>query len=144
MTTAKSESAKESTTAPVLETSEDAVAEATVSENKKKFTKNTKSAQQASLDMSKAGKKMTKAVSKGISAYMDRHEKSSRKRKDGAVLDSFVNFSRGFSEGISAGAPAFSDMSKAFDRTWNSKKNRKQMKKQMKRMRKMAPVPFMR
>jgi hypothetical protein len=65
--------------------------------------------------VSKSLRRVTKAVDKGMSAYIDARDKSANKRRDGALVDFYENVARGVSKTIAKGSPAGVDLAKALN-----------------------------
>lgn len=75
--------------------------------------------------VSKSANRVTKAVNKGVSTYRDKRDKSARKRRDGALVDSLENLSRGASKAVKDASPALTDVAKAL----NTRRLRKRIRK---------------
>jgi hypothetical protein len=86
--------------------------------------------------LSKAARRVTKAVNRGMSEYQDQRDKSASRRRDGALVDIYENVSRGVSRAISESSPLLVDVSKAF----NTKKNRRRIRKTLRRF---PRIPFL-
>jgi vacuolar-type H+-ATPase subunit H len=63
----------------------------------------------------KALHRVTKAVNKGVDNYIDKRDKSARKRRDGALVDFYENASVGISRAMAESSPVLTDMSKAIN-----------------------------
>jgi hypothetical protein len=61
---------------------------------KHKYSRGTKSVQQAGRGVRKATARISRAVSKGLFDFYERSEKSGRKRRDGALRDMTENMAR--------------------------------------------------
>ncbi|MBV8859362.1 MAG: hypothetical protein JOZ02_20690 [Acidobacteria bacterium] len=77
------------------------------------------------LQFSKAARRISKGCENGWDEYLNQRRKSQRNRRDGALVDYYVNMAKGASRAISEGSPALTDIAKAF----NSKRLRKQIRK---------------
>jgi|SwirhirootsSR3_FD_contig_41_12485956_length_1023_multi_5_in_0_out_0_2 hypothetical protein len=77
--------------------------------------------------ISKAMRRVTKAVNRGMAEYQDQRDKSGSKRRDGALVDIYENVSRGLSRAVSESSPLLVDLSKAF----NTKRNRRRIRKSL-------------
>ena len=95
---------------------------------KKRYTSGTKGAQTFERRISKSAHRVSKAVERGLREYLDDRAKSSEKRRDGAVIESYVNIAKGISGGIADASPALTDVAKAI----NSKRTRKVLRGVMK------------
>ena len=95
---------------------------------KKRYSSGTKGAQTFERRISKSAHRVSKAVERGLREYLDERGKSSEKRKDGAVIESYVNIAKGISEGVADASPALTDVAKAI----NSKRTRKVLRGVMK------------
>jgi hypothetical protein len=65
---------------------------------------------------SKSVHRVSKAVNKGVSTYLDERDRSARKRRDGALVDIYENVATGVSETVADSAPVLTDIAKAFNR----------------------------
>ena len=74
---------------------------------------------------SKSVHRITKAVNRGVRTYLDKRDKSERKRRDGAIVDFYENVSVGAAEAIANSSPALTDIAKA----WNTRRLRKRIRK---------------
>ena len=74
---------------------------------------------------SKAVRRVTKAVNRGVGTYLDKRDKSARKRRDGALVDVYENASVGAAEAIANASPVLTDIAKAL----NTRRLRKRIKK---------------
>ena len=75
--------------------------------------------------VSKSMRRVSKAVNRGVGTYRDKRDKSARKRRDGALLDSYENAAVGVSEALADSSPVLSDIAKAV----NTKRLRKRLRK---------------
>ena len=74
---------------------------------------------------SKAVRRVTKAVNRGVGTYLDKRDKSARKRRDGALVDFYENASVGTAEAIANSSPVLTDIAKAL----NTRRLRKRIRK---------------
>jgi hypothetical protein len=88
---------------------------------KKKYSRNLKGPQQFERRVSKSARRVSGAVRDGIDKYLDERDKSLERRRDGALVESYVNVAKGLSEGISEGSLALVDLAEAV----NSKRTRR-------------------
>jgi len=84
--------------------------------------------------VSKAIRRVTGAVDRGVETYIDARDKSARKRRDGALVDFYENVTRGVSKAVAKSSPAAVDVAKAF----NTKRSRRRMRASFKALR----IPF--
>jgi hypothetical protein len=79
--------------------------------------------------VSKSVRRVTRAVNRGMSTYIDKRDKSARRRRDGALVDFYVNASRGISDAVADASPALVDLSKAFNRRRYRKRIRRVLRR---------------
>ena len=87
----------------------------TPEKKKKKRTRGTRVMQDGHTHLSKAARKMAKAVEKGIGGYIRRSDKSAGKRRDGAIVDAPRNFVRAASNAMSDVGTAIDEAGKGLD-----------------------------
>jgi len=85
--------------------------------------------------VSKAARRVAKAVSRGMSTYIDRRDKAASRRKDGALVDFSENAARGLSRALSESSPAIVDLSQAFNR----RRHRRRIRRALARL---PRIPF--
>jgi len=68
---------------------------------RRRYTSGTKSTQKFLYGVSKAGFRVTDSFSRGFNTFVNRSDRSAKKRKDGYVRDSLENASRGVGRGLS-------------------------------------------
>jgi len=56
--------------------------------------------------------RVSKAVNRGVETYLDKRDASKRKRRDGALVDFWVNAATGVSETVADSAPVLTDLAK--------------------------------
>lgn len=83
---------------------------------------------------SKSLHRVTRAVNRGVETYLDKRDASDRKRRDGAIVDFFVNSATGASQAVSDSAPVLIDLAKAF--TTNRRR------RMIRRLVRSFPLPF--
>lgn len=88
---------------------------------RKRYSKNAKATQQFERRISKSARRIAKSVKKGIDTYLTERDSSLERRRDGAILESYVNVAKGVSEGIVEASPAIVDVANAV----NSKRTRR-------------------
>jgi hypothetical protein len=74
---------------------------------------------------SRSLRRVTRAVNRGVETYLDKRDASERKRRDGALVDFWVNSATGVSEAVADSAPVLTDLAKAF----TTNRRRKQIRK---------------
>lgn len=95
-----------------------------VRKKKRKYSRGTRSIQEFERGVSRASRDIGKAVAKGLAVYVDRREASSRKKRDGAMLDMVNNVGKAVGKGIKRGADAPYEFAKAI----NTKRFSKQVR----------------
>ena len=75
--------------------------------------------------LSKAARRVTRAVDNGVDTYIEHRDKSAANRKDGVVVDFVENVSYGLSKTISEASPLLHDLAE----TWNTRRMRRQMRR---------------
>ena len=75
--------------------------------------------------VSKAMHRISRAVNGGVETYLDKRDKSERRRRDGAIVDSYENAAVGIAEAVSKSSPVLTDIAKAF----NTRYRRKQLRR---------------
>ena len=91
---------------------------------KRKYGPGLRSVQELERGMSEAGETLAKAVSRGLTVYRKRSNKSSRKRRDGAIRDAVQNWTKAVGKTVRDASDAPYDMVK----TLNSNKISKQLR----------------
>src|SRR5262245_48557828 len=82
---------------------------------KRKYSRGLGSLQRAERGFAKANARVAQAVASGLSEYYRRDNRSSRKRRDGAIRDGVRNWSEALSKALRRGARAPRDFADAFD-----------------------------
>jgi hypothetical protein len=82
---------------------------------KRKYSRGLKEVQIAERGVSKAGRRVARAMADGFSTYYDRDRKSSRKKRDGAIRDAVKNWAKGLGKAARKSSNAPYDVAKAFD-----------------------------
>jgi ribosomal protein L14 len=75
--------------------------------------------------VSKSLHRVSKAVDNGVSTYLEKRDKSVRKRRDGALVDFYENAAVGISKALSESSPVLSD----FAELVNSRSSRKAIRR---------------
>ena len=83
--------------------------------------------------VSKSLRRVSKAVDRGVKTYRDKRDKSERRRRDGALVDSYENAAVGVSEAIADSSPVLTDIAKAI--------NTRRRRKEIRRLVRVLPVP---
>jgi hypothetical protein len=82
---------------------------------KRKYSKGLKELQQTARGLTKANRRIAKAVAAGFSEFARRDNASSQSKRDGAIRDIVKNWSRGFGKAVRRGSEAPYELAKAFD-----------------------------
>lgn len=85
--------------------------------------------------VSKAVRRITRAVDNGVDTYIEHRDKSADTRRDGPVVDFVENVSYGVSKTISEASPVLHDIAEA----WNTRRVRRQMRRVA---RTLTTIPF--
>jgi hypothetical protein len=85
-------------------------------------------------DVSKALRRVSRAVKHGLDTYVDERDESARRRRDGALVDFYNNVAEGVSRAVAEAAPALPDISYAF--------NTGKLRKQFRRVLRSIPMIF--
>lgn len=118
----------------------------TVGQSKKnrKYSKGIKNIQKIERRYAKASRRISKAIKKGVDTYLKRRDKSSQKKRDGAIVDSFINVSKGISDGLVDASPAFYDISKGINLLGSTKRQRRRIRRQVRSILPTGRLPFLR
>ena len=76
-------------------------------------------------DVSRALRRVSRAVKHGMDTYVEERDESERRRRDGALVDFYNNVAEGISRAVAEAAPAIPDISYTF----NSGRLRKQIRR---------------
>jgi hypothetical protein len=92
--------------------------------SKRRYSRGLRNPQRISRRLTRAQHKLVRAVSSGISTYRDREDRSSRRKRDGAIKDAMKNWARAMGKTMrkSSGVPY--DVVRAFD----TKPNRRSLR----------------
>jgi hypothetical protein len=82
---------------------------------KRKYSRGLRDVQRWERGYAKASRRVSRAISAGLDTYMERRDKSSYKRRDGAIRDALKNWSKGVSKAMRKASDAPYDLTKAFD-----------------------------
>lgn len=80
---------------------------------KRKYSRKWKDVQKLERSMTKSSRRFSKALLKGTKTYVKRRDKSSRKKKDGAIKDLMKNTTRAFSKTVGKSTPEVFNLAKA-------------------------------
>jgi hypothetical protein len=80
--------------------------------------------------VSKAFRRLARAVDHGTSEYIDARDKSADNRSDGALVDFYENVAKGASKTISEASPVLTDVAEAF----NTEESRRQFRRFLKNL----------
>ncbi len=109
--------------------------EAQSHKKKKLSSKGTRRLTEIDRRVSKAVRRVTRALDHGIDTYIERRDKSAEKRKDGPVVDFVENISSGVSQAVSEASPLLHDIAEA----WNTRQLRTQVRRAA---RTLGSIPF--
>lgn len=73
---------------------------------KRKYSRGLRTVQDAERGLARASATLGKAVARGLSVYRKRSNKSSRKKRDGAIRDGIENWTRAMSRGMRVASKA--------------------------------------
>ena len=121
--------ASESTAAtatPVVNAADGATVEPL--KKKRKYSKGLKELQQLERTVSKTSTRVARAVAKGMATYRKRSDKSSYKKRDGAIRDLAVNLAAGLGKTLRGLSDVPSDLAKGLDTKRARKRARRQVK----------------
>jgi hypothetical protein len=85
-------------------------------------------------DVSRALRRVSRAVKHGMDTYVEERDESARRRRDGALVDFYNNVAEGVSRAVAEAAPAIPDISYAF--------NTGRLRKQLRRTLRSIPMIF--
>src|SRR5579864_4202014 len=91
---------------------------------KRRYTRGLRTTQEFEMGATRATQQIGKAVARGLSVYRKRRNKSSRKRRDGALRDIVENVGKAMSRGLRSGSNAPYQFAKAV----NSRRFSKQVR----------------
>jgi len=91
---------------------------------KRRYTRGMRTMQEFELGFTRSTERIGKAVSRGLSVYRRRRNKSSRNRRDGAIRDGIENVSRAVGRALRTGSDAPYQFAKAI----NSRRFSKQIR----------------
>jgi hypothetical protein len=91
---------------------------------KRRYTRGMRTMQEFEMGTTRATQRLGKAISKGLSVYRRRRNKSSRKRRDGSIRDVVENVGKAVSRGMRSGSNAPYQFAKAV----NSRRFSKQVR----------------
>jgi len=75
--------------------------------------------------VSKAMHRVSRAVNDGVETYLDKRDKSERRRRDGAIVDVYENAAGGVAEAASKSSYVLNDIAKAFNTRYRRKQFRR-------------------
>lgn len=101
---------------------------------KRKYSRGLKDIQRLESGMTSAAHRVSDAVARGLRTYQKSRNKSSRKKRDGAIEDIFENMSKGFGTFLRRASDAPLDITR--------KLNRKRVRRNVEGILRMMPSPF--
>jgi Family of unknown function (DUF6312) len=103
---------------------------------KRKYSRGLKDVQRAGRRVSKANRRIARAVASGFAEFYRKSDRSSRKRRDGLIRDFNVNLSKGLSKSLRRSSWTPVDFAEAFDT--------KSMRRTTKQVARLFALPFFR
>ena len=97
---------------------------------KRKYTRGLKDLQKLERGLSKAARRLSRAAAGGVSLYRRRSNKSSRKKRDGAIKDGLENWTRGLGKAVRKSGDGPYDIAKSL----NSKRVSRQVRSALRLM----------
>jgi hypothetical protein len=88
-----------------------AVLEVAARKPKRQYSKHLKGVQQLERGMSKAAHRLVSSVDEGLRMWRKSTDKSSRKKKDGAIRDAVTNYAKAVSKGLRVASAVPLDLS---------------------------------
>jgi Family of unknown function (DUF6312) len=82
---------------------------------KRRYSRGLKDVQRWERGWAKASRRLGRAVAGGLDSYLDRRDRSSYKRRDGAIRDALKNWSKAASKSMRRASGAPYDVLKAFN-----------------------------
>ena len=95
---------------------------------KRKYSRGLRDLQSVGQRMTKVSSRVARAVSKGVSSYRKASDKSSRKKRDGALRDFNVNIAKSFSRSLRESSRIPLDIAKSFSTRGTRKAMRRQLR----------------
>lgn len=95
---------------------------------KRKYSRGFRDLQTVGRRMTKVSSRMARAVSKGVSSYRKASDKSSRKKRDGALRDFNVNVAKSFSRSLRESSRIPADIAKGLSTRGTRKAMRRQIR----------------
>ncbi|MEW6736395.1 MAG: hypothetical protein AB1489_34200 [Acidobacteriota bacterium] len=92
---------------------------------KKRYSKGLKDLQKFEDGLSKSARRISRALASGLTTYRKRRNKSASKRRDGAIRDGLVNWSKGLGKTLRKASDAPYDIAKSV----NSKKITRELRR---------------
>jgi hypothetical protein len=103
---------------------------------RRKYSRGLKTTQRIERGVTKSTRRIARAISTGLGTYVERRDKSSRKRRDGAIRDGLKNWSKAVGKTMRKASNAPNDLTRAFDT--------KAVRRSVKFMARAIPLPFLR
>jgi hypothetical protein len=82
---------------------------------KRKYSRGLREVQRWERGTARASRRIGRAIAAGLDTYFERRERSSYKRRDGAIRDALKNWSKGMSKTLRKASDAPYDIVKALD-----------------------------
>ena len=101
----------------------------TKGKKKRKYSRGLKELQQDGRSVAKVSDDLARSLAKGIKAYRKASDKSSRKKRDGAMRDFGLNVAKGLSKSLRASSSVPADLAQALtDRGSSRRRTKRQMR----------------
>ena len=91
---------------------------------KRKYTKGLKIEQQLSRGLIRGSERVADGLQRGMSNFRDRSNKSSKKKRDGLIIDSVKNFTKGTGKTLRTASKAPNDVIKRVNTKWVTRQGR--------------------
>ncbi len=102
---------------------------------KPKYTKELRRLQRMEAGLAKAGHRVSKASQSGLATYIKLRKKSASKKRDGALVDVFINVAEAQAEAMAKASPAILDVAKALNPLGDTGKERRRIAKRLSKLR---------
>lgn len=95
---------------------------------KRKYTKGLKIGEQFSRGVIRASERVSSGLDRGLSNFRTRSNKSSKKKRDGIIIDSVKNFTKGAGKALRTASKAPNDVVKRVNTKWATRQARNVMR----------------
>ena len=94
----------------------------------RKYTKGLKIPEQLGRGVIRASERLTSGLDRGVSKFRTRSNASSKKKRDGIIIDSVKNFTKGAGKGLRTVSRAPNDVVKRVNTKWVTRQARNVMR----------------